>query len=540
MKIPHYLPSQIRLPLLNKIEIQEHSYRDSFLIWATYWNENAIQVHVRKLDENKGWDHSMIIKLYNVSNHDEWEAIPIGPSSKQEKVLQFHPKKTKIIAYDHLITPVLNKIKIHKHSFADSFMVWTDYHSRHSLTIYIKRIDAQCGWGQQLRLRLYHINESSWEDITIGSSFRQEMKLTYATNTIEMIPYITSMTVPTIPLKIYQTHRYQEFQSPFHESAHLSITQLNPEYEYYYFTDESARNWISEYYEPRVLKCYDMLIPNAYKADFFRICILYQWGGCYFDHKHVLRFPLRQFFNHYSSLSSIYCIDLNPEHIHNGIIFSAPHLPPMKHFLDSMIQSIENHRIPSHDLGITGPNAIVPFVPEYTKVLSFTSNHLLPFDFRIKIIATNEDFVFRSYPGYYSNHRLQDYGKMFLEKQIYYQNYQEAQYKDYDCIFMTCPELAPSNEIIDIDSIENTYKMKSVREKFIDLEKKRLDKCRVLYPDQFHISYQHPDLFVVRTDQNTGWNIDLFVIMVIQHYYHKIHVGQSDSNEKRIRLDNIY
>lgn len=32
-----------------------------------------------------------------------------------------------------------------------------------------------------------------------------------------------------------------------------------------------------------VLKCYDKLIPNAYKADLWRYSVVYTYGGCYID-----------------------------------------------------------------------------------------------------------------------------------------------------------------------------------------------------------------------------------------------------------------
>lgn len=36
-----------------------------------------------------------------------------------------------------------------------------------------------------------------------------------------------------------------------------------------------------------VLSAYDKIMPNAYKADLFRLCILYVYGGCYIDFAEV-------------------------------------------------------------------------------------------------------------------------------------------------------------------------------------------------------------------------------------------------------------
>ena len=73
-----------------------------------------------------------------------------------------------------------------------------------------------------------------------------------------------------IPLILYKT-------GP--EEIYCKI--LKCKYEYY--NDEDCREFIETYFENKVLKAYDSLIPTAYKADLFRYCILYVKGGIYGD-----------------------------------------------------------------------------------------------------------------------------------------------------------------------------------------------------------------------------------------------------------------
>ena len=44
-----------------------------------------------------------------------------------------------------------------------------------------------------------------------------------------------------------------------------------------------CREFIKVNFNPLVLKAYDTLIPTAYKADLFRLCVLYINGGIYGD-----------------------------------------------------------------------------------------------------------------------------------------------------------------------------------------------------------------------------------------------------------------
>jgi mannosyltransferase OCH1-like enzyme len=54
-------------------------------------------------------------------------------------------------------------------------------------------------------------------------------------------------------------------------------------WEYRFYTDEDAANFLSTHFPPEVKQAYDDLIPGAFKADLFRYCILFIYGGVYAD-----------------------------------------------------------------------------------------------------------------------------------------------------------------------------------------------------------------------------------------------------------------
>ena len=57
---------------------------------------------------------------------------------------------------------------------------------------------------------------------------------------------------------------------------------------HYLFDDNECRAFIAREYPDHVLCAYDRLIPTAFKADLWRYCVLYKYGGVYLDIK--LRF----------------------------------------------------------------------------------------------------------------------------------------------------------------------------------------------------------------------------------------------------------
>ena len=54
---------------------------------------------------------------------------------------------------------------------------------------------------------------------------------------------------------------------------------------HYLFCDADCREFIKNEYPPDVLMAYDRLIPTAFKADLWRYCVLYKYGGVYLDVK---------------------------------------------------------------------------------------------------------------------------------------------------------------------------------------------------------------------------------------------------------------
>ena len=85
-----------------------------------------------------------------------------------------------------------------------------------------------------------------------------------------------------IPKNIFQTWETSKFEKVF---SYLTdkIKNNNPEYRYHFFSADQRRDFIKKNFDPEVVECYDRIIPNAFKADLWRYCVMYKFGGIYCD-----------------------------------------------------------------------------------------------------------------------------------------------------------------------------------------------------------------------------------------------------------------
>jgi len=89
-----------------------------------------------------------------------------------------------------------------------------------------------------------------------------------------------------IPFDVYQTWNTKDLPSKMKERV-LRLKKQNPKFNFYLFDDNDCREFIKNNFKTDVLDAYDCLIPGAYKADLWRLCVLFINGGIYMDIKLV-------------------------------------------------------------------------------------------------------------------------------------------------------------------------------------------------------------------------------------------------------------
>lgn len=163
----------------------------------------------------------------------------------------------------------------------------------------------------------------------------------------------------TVPLDIYQTWYTKDLP----EEMMISIIKLrkdNPQFRYHLYDDDDCKNFIKENFELKEYEAYEKLIPGAYKADFWRYCILYKNGGIYIDIKfHTNNFNLKQLIN------KDYFVKDRDGHwekdkigIYNGFIVAKPNNPIFLKCINEIVENIETENMCYNSLYVTGPGLL--------------------------------------------------------------------------------------------------------------------------------------------------------------------------------------
>lgn len=123
-----------------------------------------------------------------------------------------------------------------------------------------------------------------------------------------------------IPKKIYQTNKL-----PQPDFAVNNIKNLNLEYEYQFFSDDDCVQFIQNFFGNDILNVYFNIRTLQHRADLFRYCLLYTYGGVYMDIDIQLLFPIDDIINLSENSKLISAKhDTKGNEIYQGFLISEP------------------------------------------------------------------------------------------------------------------------------------------------------------------------------------------------------------------------
>jgi len=144
------------------------------------------------------------------------------------------------------------------------------------------------------------------------------------TNTIPLILFQTYHNIEKIPKKVYE-----------------NIKTYACDYQHIIFDDAECVSFLAKYYHKTVTDTFHLL-KGAHKADLFRYCILYIYGGIYMDIKTQLIHPISEIVPTTTfTKPMIYSVLSSDLLIYNGIIASTPRNPI---FMDLIYQITQHGR----------------------------------------------------------------------------------------------------------------------------------------------------------------------------------------------------
>ena len=162
----------------------------------------------------------------------------------------------------------------------------------------------------------------------------------------------------TIPKKIYQSWKTKQLPIKTIEAVERT-KRLNPEYDYELWDDNDCRDFILKYFGENYANAFDVLVPGAFKCDFWRYAILYIKGGVYMDLDMTNILPFRDIFRDSDRCVSIvdWKAHLRPKcALYQAFIACEPNHPIMLYALQLSFANIAMRTYElTTDLSVTGP-----------------------------------------------------------------------------------------------------------------------------------------------------------------------------------------
>ena len=231
-----------------------------------------------------------------------------------------------------------------------------------------------------------------------------------------------------IPLNIYLTWGTKELPIKMQENVDR-MKKLNPEFNIQLYDDNDCRKFIQNNFSEDILIAFDTLKPGAYKADLWRLCILYINGGIYADIK-------LNCINNFKFIALTekehYVID-TPGHwkegeigLWNGLMIVKPKNILLLRCINKISENVKNKNYDYNLLYPTGPGLLGE---EYVKILR--ENNLTELN-KLDLCLDNHQIIFNNVPilESYKEYRTeqkqfaktQHYGEIYFCKQIYNEN----------------------------------------------------------------------------------------------------------------------
>ena len=138
----------------------------------------------------------------------------------------------------------------------------------------------------------------------------------------------------TIPKVIYQTYNNK---NKVPSIVFKNIKKYCKEYLYSFYNDEDCKNILKKYFQPKVLNKFNSMKKGCHKADLFRYCILYLYGGYYIDIKSILIKPLNDVFENSYNFYSV--LALGNKTIYQGILASYPRNDILKRSINFILDT---------------------------------------------------------------------------------------------------------------------------------------------------------------------------------------------------------
>ena len=222
-----------------------------------------------------------------------------------------------------------------------------------------------------------------------------------------------------IPLDIYQTWSTKDLPAKMRERVEL-IKAQNPRFTHHLYDDNDCREFIQTHFKEDVLDAYDRLIPGAYKADLWRLCVLFINGGIYMD----IKFCCVNGFKLIELTESEHFVKDRPQNsIYNALMVCKKGNIFLYKSIRQIVENVKNKYYGETPLSPTGPKMLGAVMINNKLGVNLDMIH---YDGGGYIIYKNVFVISTEYPQYNDERNVQNnkinkkrYDKMWEERNIY-------------------------------------------------------------------------------------------------------------------------
>jgi hypothetical protein len=234
-----------------------------------------------------------------------------------------------------------------------------------------------------------------------------------------------------IPLNLYLTWSIKKLPPKMQENVDR-MRKVNPEFNIQIFDCDERREFIKNNFPEDILIAYDTLKPGAYKADLWRLCVLYINGGIYID----IKFNCINNFKFIAFTEKEHLLLDRPGFwkegeigLANGIIVAKPKNNLLLRCINKISENVKNKYYGFNNLYPSGPGLLGE---QYIKMIRENKSMeaeldkldmCMVYEFNVWKIIYNNVAILEHYKEYRDEQKLFAktlyYGELYALKQIY-------------------------------------------------------------------------------------------------------------------------
>ena len=167
--------------------------------------------------------------------------------------------------------------------------------------------------------------------------------------------------VEIIPKKIFVCWKTKNL--PEHMRLNVkNLKETHPRFEVNLFDDNDCVIFIRNYFDTDIVNAFLYLKPGAFKADLFRLCVLYIHGGIYIDIKYrcINGFKFDYLLNNEYLVLDVPSVHWNENMngIYNGLMVSKPKNGFLFECIQGIVKNVKNKYYGTYPLFPTGPGLL--------------------------------------------------------------------------------------------------------------------------------------------------------------------------------------